>query len=125
MQNLSQQRSKVPKVNDRIHLSQEDRETLEELLREHLPGVEVWAYGSRVTGRSYEGSDLDLVFRAPELEEIPLEQLAKFEEAVYESSIPFLVDARDWARLPVRFQRQITREHVIVVINHQFSRQET
>ena len=125
MQNLSQQRSKVPKVNDHIHLSQEDRETLEELLREHLPGVEVWAYGSRVTGRSHEGSDLDLVLRAPDLEEIPLEQLANFEEAVYESSIPFLVDARDWARLPVRFQRQITREHVIVDINNQFSRQKT
>ena len=40
---------------------------LEEILREHVPGVEVWAYGSRVSGHSHGGSDLDLVLRGPEL----------------------------------------------------------
>ena len=30
-----------------------------ELLREHLPDVEVWACGSRITGESHDGSDLD------------------------------------------------------------------
>ena len=34
---------------------------LEMLLSEHLPGVEFWACGSRVDGRSHDGSDLDLV----------------------------------------------------------------
>ena len=47
-----------------LHLSPRHREEIEALLREHLPGVEVWAYGSRVTGRSHEGSDLDLWFCA-------------------------------------------------------------
>jgi len=34
-----------------------------------------------------------------------------FEDAVRESTIPFLVEARDWVRLPERFRREIEREH--------------
>ena len=37
-----------------------------------------------------------------------------FEEAVLESTIPFLVEARDWARLPERFHLEIEREYVVV-----------
>ena len=99
---------------ERLHLSERHRRALEALLREHLPGVEVWAYGSRVSGRSHDGSDLDLVLRGPGLEEIPAECLAAFEEAVQESTIPFLVEARDWARLPERFHREIEREYVVL-----------
>ena len=44
---------------------------IEELLDERLRGVEVWAYGSRVSGRSHDASDLDLVLRAPGLQPIP------------------------------------------------------
>ncbi len=85
------------------------------MLREHLPDVEVWAYGSRVNGLGHDGSDLDLVLRGPGLEKIPLERLMDFEEAVRESTIPFLVEARDWARLPERFHREIEREYVVLM----------
>lgn len=98
---------------DGLHLEPKHRRILEALLREHLPDVEVWAYGSRVTGRSHDGSDLDLVLRGPDLEEIPTGQLGDFEEAVRESSIPFLVEARDWARLPDRFHKEVEREYLI------------
>ena len=99
----------------RLHLSARHRALLEQLLRTHMYGVDVWAYGSRVNGRSHEGSDLDLVLRGPGLEKIALERLMDFEEAVRESDIPFLVEARDWARLPERFRREIEREYVVVV----------
>ena len=33
---------------------------MEALLREHVPDVDVWAYGGRVNGRSHDGSDLHL-----------------------------------------------------------------
>ena len=98
-------------MTDRLHLSERHRRAIEALLREHLPGVEAWAYGSRVNGRSHDGSDLDLALRGPRLEEIPSQQLADFTEAVRESTIPFLIEARDWARLPARFQREIERGH--------------
>ena len=52
---------------DQLQLSTRHREVLAEPLKEHLPDVEVWAYGSRVSGRSHDGSDLDLVLRAPGL----------------------------------------------------------
>jgi len=100
---------------ERLHLLPRHRRALEALLREHLPDVEAWAYGSRVNGRSHDGSDLDLVLRGPDLKEIPSIQLGDFEEAVRESNIPFLVEARDWARLPERFYSEIEREYVVLV----------
>ena len=100
---------------ERLHLPPKHRRELEMLLRTHLPDVEVWAYGSRVNGRSHDGSDLDLVLRGPDLKKIPADQLGDFEEAVRESNIPFLVEAHDWARLPERFHREIEREHVVLV----------
>ena len=99
---------------DRLHLQPKHRRVLEALLREHLPDVEVWAYGSRVSEKSHDGSDLDLVLRGPSLNEIPIGQLGDFEGALRESTVPFLVEARDWARLPERFHREIERNHVVL-----------
>lgn len=98
---------------DRLHLSSRHRSMIGKLLARFLPRVEVWAYGSRVNGRSHDGSDLDLVLRAPGLRPIPLGQLRDFTEALTDSTIPFLVEARDWARLPERFQREIERDYVV------------
>ena len=100
---------------DRLHLSKRHRHFLEALLREHLPGVEVWACGSRVNGRSHNGSDLDLVLRGPGLKEIPASQLDDFEEALRESTIPFLVKARDWAQVPERFHQETERNHLVLI----------
>ena len=101
-------------MSNRLLLSRKHQRILEALVREFLPDVEVWAFGSRVNGRGHEGSDLDLVLRGPGLQEIPLDQLVDFEDAVRESIIPFLVETRDWARLPERFQREIERRHVVM-----------
>jgi len=101
-------------MSDRLHLKARHRRMLEEILREHVPGVEVWAYGSRVSGHSHDGSDLDLVLRGPDMEEIPIGQLVDLEEALRLSTIPFLVEARDWARLPESFHREIERDYVVL-----------
>ena len=101
-------------MSNQLHLSTRHWHLLAGLFRKHLSDVEAWAYGSRVNGRSHDGSDLDLVLRGPGLKEIPFDRLTDFEEAVRESAIPFLVEARDWARLPERFHREIEREHVVV-----------
>ena len=88
---------------------------LEDILHAHLPNVEVWAYGSRVSGNSHGGSDLDLVLRSPEQEQIPIRKLVDLEEALRETTIPFIVEARDWARLPESFHREIIRDYVVLV----------
>ncbi|MDE0038650.1 MAG: nucleotidyltransferase domain-containing protein [Gammaproteobacteria bacterium] len=98
---------------DRLHLSPRHRTVLVALLREHLPDVEAWAYGSRVNGRSHDGSDLDLALRAPGVSTICADRLADFGNAVRDSTIPFLVEARDWSRLPERFRREIEEGHMV------------
>ena len=97
-----------------LHLPDRHRATLEALLQEHLPDAEAWAYGSRVNGRSHDGSDLDLVLRGPGLAKIDAMRYADFLEAVGESTIPFLVEAHDWARLPETFRHEIERDRVVV-----------
>ena len=52
-------------MTDRLDLPRRYRERLQELLKDHVPDAEVWAYGSRVNGESHEASDLDLVIRGP------------------------------------------------------------
>ena len=101
---------------DSLQLSPRHRSILERLLQEHLPNVEAWAYGSRVNSHSHDGSDLELALRAPGLTKISTEQLADFKDAVCDSEIPFLVDARDWARLPERFHAEIEQDHHVFVV---------
>ena len=99
----------------KLHLQARHREQLKKLLHQQAPEVEVWAYGSRVTGESHDGSDLDLVLRAPDLKEIPGPCMSGLRKALYESTIPFLVDVHDWATLPASSQEEITRDHIVLV----------
>ena len=109
---------------ERLHLSPRHCEEIEALLHKHLPDVEVWAYGSRVNGRSHDGSDLDLVLRGPKLAEIDTSRIADFIEALQDSTIPFLVEVRDWERLPESFHCEIERAHVALVVADQDDRSE-
>ena len=100
-------------MTDRLALPRRYRDQLEALLGKHVPGVEVWAYGSRVNGESHEGSDLDLVLRSPTLE--PLDGgFYDLREAIEKSNIPILIQAHDWASLPETFHREIERGCVVV-----------
>ena len=100
-------------MTDRLALPRRYRDQLEALLREHVPGVEVWAYGSRVNGESHDGSDLDLALRGPALE--PLDGgFNDLLEAIEKSNVPILVQAHDWATLPESFHREIERDYVVV-----------
>lgn len=100
---------------DTLDLLPRHRDIIVTILREHVPGVEVWAYGSRVNGRSHPGSDLDLVLRAPQLERIPPDRLDALETALHDSNVPFLIEVRDWAGLPDSFHREMAREHVVLI----------
>ncbi len=92
-----------------LTLTAEDLTLLESLLRQHLPGVEVWAFGSRVTGRARPASDLDLVvFAKPE----QAARVADLREALEESDLPFRVDLHVWHELPASFRDNIRRAHL-------------
>ncbi len=102
-------------MTDRLDLPDRYRRQVEALRREHLPGIEVWAYGSRINGRSHPGSDLDLVLRGKDLKPVPFSKLSEVSKAFRESNIPFLVEVRNWAWLPESFHRQIERDHVVLL----------
>ena len=95
-----------------IQLSDEQRALVETLLARHLPGVEAWAFGSRVKGNARPWSDLDLVvFAAPAQETA----VAELREAFEESDLPFRVDLLVWDEIPDSFRKQIRRNHKIFV----------
>lgn len=78
------------------------------ILAECLPGVRVWAFGSRVNGTAKRSSDLDLVAFA-EATELP--QVGNAREALEESSLPFRVDLHVWSELPPTFQENIRERY--------------
>lgn len=85
-----------------------------EILDQHVPHAEVWAYGSRVNGTGHEGSDLDLVLRNCGGAEVPFRQLSALRCGFSDSNLPILVDILDWARIPESFRREIEREHTVI-----------
>ena len=85
---------------------------LSAILRTHLAGRRVWAFGSRATGRRVKRfSDLDL---AVEGEPLALDESALLDEALEESRLPFKVDVAELARLTPEFRTRIEPEMVLV-----------
>ena len=76
-----------------------------ELLARHLGEAEVFAFGSRVMGRSRRYSDLDLVVRAKGA--LDLDRLGELRAAFSESDLPIKVDVLDWAGIDDSFRKQI------------------
>ena len=94
-----------------IDIDTRERTTIQRLLHRYLPGVEVWAYGSRVRRNAWPQSDLDLVaFASPEQRGAVLQLREAFEE----SSLPFSVDLLIWDDLPESFHRNIEAEYVVL-----------
>jgi uncharacterized protein len=87
---------------------------LRELLQQHLPKAEVWAYGSRVNGNGHDTSDLDLVVRQPADLMRETTELGEVQETFIESKLPIRVEVVDWARVPASFHRQIEQAYVVV-----------
>ena len=99
-------------MTDAIDISVGDHKLVLGLLKQHLPNVAVWAYGSRVKWTARPQSDLDLVAFASCEQEAAVFNLR---EALEESSLPFPVDLFIWDELPESFRNQIEAEHVVLV----------
>lgn len=81
------------------------------LLQRHVPGLTVWAYGSRVRGNAQPHSDLDLAVFAPAEH---WRVVPALREASDESNLPFLLDPHRWDDLPPDLQAQIRACHVVL-----------
>jgi predicted nucleotidyltransferase len=95
-----------------IDLNPRDLEIVRAILRDHVPDREVWAFGSRVTGRAKPFSDLDLVI----IGEQPLSSavVGNLVGAFDESDLPFKVDLVDWSTTTDSFRKLIEVDRVIV-----------
>lgn len=98
-------------------LRDKDKQRLLEIFSTADLPIEVWAYGSRVTGTAHDGSDLDLVIRSQSGEKLPIELFSKLKEKIQYSNIPILVELFDWHRIPESFQRNIIQQHEVLFSN--------
>lgn len=95
-----------------IDIKPADLETVCRILREHVTGFEVRAFGSRVSWTTREASDLDLAIMTNK----PMQcmQLARMERAFSESNLPFRVDVVDWASTSTKFRKRIEEDCVVL-----------
>lgn len=92
-----------------IDLRPDQLTEVKRLLGLHLPGIVVWAYGSRVKGTARRTSDLDLVAFTSDIA-----KLSDARDAFEESDLSFIVDLHSWDRIPTEFHAEIERCYVPV-----------
>ena len=93
-----------------IHISSAQRKTLSALFVQYLPGVLVWAFGSRVKGNFRADSYLDLVVFSKPAQSASVSELR---EALDESSLPFSVDVLVWDEIGQDFRDHILEKYAV------------
>ena len=98
----------VPKIDIR----RDYWEIVRDILRKHVPEVEVWAFGSRAKWSAKPYSDLDLALISDH--PLSLDVIAALADDFSESELPWKVDLVDWATTSESFKNIIERERVVV-----------
>ena len=98
-------------------LRQKDKEALHTIFASVQIPIEVWAYGSRVSGGAHSGSDLDLVIRSANLSPLPPAIFNNVYWKIKDSNIPILVDLFDWPRLNETFHTNILQQYEVLFSN--------
>lgn len=95
-----------------IDLNPYDLMEVQNILKKHVPDLEVWAFGSRVkwTAKSYSDLDLAILTKHP----LSIDKLAELKEALEESSLIVKVDLVDWAKTSETFRRIISEQKVVL-----------
>lgn len=96
-----------------IDLSEEHLGEVRRILREHFPGVEVRAFGSRVRGQAREYSDLDLALVGDET--FDWRRIEAVKDAFSDSGLPFMVDVLDWNAISESFRAAILERGFMVI----------
>ena len=93
-----------------ISLPAHQLEMVRQILRQHVPGQAVWAFGSRVTGERLKPfSDLDLVIITTR--PLTARGVALLKDSLAESSLPIKVDVLDWCELGPGLRQHIESHH--------------
>ena len=95
-----------------IDLPPEQLTLIKNILVEQVPGLEVRAFGSRVTGGAKPYSDLDLVVVGEQA--LPLDVYFRLKDRFEESNLPIRVDVLDWHRISEEFRQLIEQGFQII-----------
>lgn len=95
-----------------IAVSPAEWEIICNVLQKNVPQYEVWAFGSRATGKAKPYSDLDLVVMTSL--PLPLSLSAAISDDFSESDLPWKVDVLDWSTVSESFRKIIERDKVVV-----------
>ncbi|KLO22566.1 hypothetical protein X275_05800 [Marinitoga sp. 1197] len=75
------------------------------ILKKHIQSCTIIIFGSRITGKSNEASDLDIAIDCGK--KLDLITLFEIEEDFQDSNLPFRVDLIDWQRTSESFKNII------------------
>ena len=95
----------------KINLPNDELEIVTNLLQRYIPQAEIWAFGSRVNGKSKKYSDLDLAII--DSKSIDIHLIIALKEAFSESNLDIKVDLLEWHNLNETFQKLILNNYVI------------
>ena len=95
-----------------LGLDPQDVASLLDLLNRHAPKAEVWAFGSRVSGKPRRFSDLDIVL--VQEKRLDAQTRAELNDAISESDLPVKVDVVEWASTSPSFREIILQNHVVL-----------
>jgi len=96
-----------------IDLSAEQLAQVREIVTRHVTGGEVFAFGSRVSGKAKKFSDLDLMIKTPAA--LPWKTLAELRESFEDSNLPISVDVVDWSNCTERFRSIVAPQLVRII----------
>ena len=95
-----------------IDLPEAEFAVVQQLLARYVPGCEVRAFGSRVTGGAERFSDLGLALLGDG--PLPTELLEALRDAFSESDLSISVDVLDWRALAESFRRAIGGRYLVL-----------
>ena len=99
-----------------IDISPDHWRIVRDIQQRHLPGHEVWAFGSRTRGTARPYSDLDLAIITDK--PLSLEISAALADDFSESDLPWKVDLVDLATTSLSF-RQVIEHRKVVLLERQ------
>jgi len=99
-------------TEQRFDIQPEHLALVREILHRHVPQYDVWAFGSRVQGRSKVYSDLDLVIMTDK--PLAIDVMAALADDFAESDLPWKVDIVDWATTDAVFRTIIERDRILI-----------
>ena len=97
------------KIYTRKSLAPKQLSLLKKIIKQHIPDKTVWAYGSRVTWKADEASDIDLtVFDCTNV------QIDELKETLEESNLLISVDVMNWEEIADNFKTTIKKQYVVL-----------